>query len=120
MPAHDTASIGSRTLCDKLYAALMQRIPRLQRSMTKQWCALYETGGTRFAYIAHRKTSNSLEIWCSGDVDSLIKNSYMKVVPRSKIGAGWEDRFPARFKVDNETQIESAADLLYFISYKNG
>jgi len=118
MPAHELASRGSKNLCDELYAALTRKIPRLQRSMTKQWCALHEAGGTRFAYIAHRKTTDHIQIWCAGDVDALIRNPYLRVTPRSKFREGWEDKYPARFTLAREDQIDAAADLLFFISYK--
>jgi len=118
MSAHELASKGSQSLCNKLFDSLMRRIPRIERSMTKQWCAFFEKGNNRFAYVAHRKTTNSIQIWCAGDVDALINNKYLKVIPRTIIRGGWEENYPARFTVESADQIESAADLLYFISYK--
>lgn len=118
MLAHELASKGSQVLCDKLFSALKHRIPRVECSMTKQWCALFESGRNRFAYVAHRKTSDSIQIWCAGDVDSLVKNKYLIVIPRNKIRGGWEENFPARFTVDSDTLIDPAADLLFSISYK--
>ncbi|RQW86468.1 MAG: hypothetical protein EHM79_09680 [Geobacter sp.] len=118
MSAHFKASVESRNLCESLFLALKRKIAKLERGHTKQWCALYELGGNRFAYISHRKTDASIQIWCAGDVDALKKNPYIKVLPRDNIKKGWEERFPARFSIEKESQVQAAAELLFSISYK--
>ena len=55
MSGHSKACSGSRNLCDQLFEQLSIRIPRLNRSQTKQWCGLHQLSRSRFAYIAHKK-----------------------------------------------------------------
>lgn len=73
MSAHSEASYGSQHLCQKLFDNLAISIPRLKRQQTKRWCALFEPGRNRFAYVSHRKRLSRIEVWCSGDVDKLTK-----------------------------------------------
>ena len=97
MTAHNLACTESKDLCDLLFEELQKQIPKLQRRETKQWCALFESGRNRFAYVSHRKQSGSIEVWCARDVDNLIAHTGITVSPRNKIRGGWEQRFPARF-----------------------
>ena len=117
MSAHLSASIESQNLCQKLYDRLQTKIPSLKRTQTKRWCGLYEPGRNRFAYISHRKTISRIEVWCLGDIEDLQRNARLNVIPRDEIRRGWEERFPARFFIDQESNIETACDLLYRISY---
>jgi hypothetical protein len=119
MSDHGSASDGSKIICEKLFNALRKRIPKLQRAETKKWCAFFEPGKNRFAYLSHRKTSSGVQIWCAGDLDLLVRNSFFKVIPRDKIRGGWEERFPARFYLDHEHQIDAAVSLLFSISYQH-
>jgi hypothetical protein len=118
MSAHTEASYESQYLCEKLFEMLLSRIPQLNRKQTKQWCALYDFGRNRFAYVSHRKRLSRIEVWCSGDVDELKKYSSIDVIPRDEIRGGWEEKFPARFVIDDESDIPAACDLLFNISYR--
>jgi hypothetical protein len=118
MSAHSEASYESQHLCEKLFKKLLDYIPQIESKRTKQWCALFVPGGNRFAYVSHRKRLSRIVIWCAGDVDELTSFSALDVIPREKIKGGWEERFPARFIVDDEADIPAACDLLFNISYK--
>ena len=118
MSAHSDACEASQILCQHLYDKLREKIPALVRAETKNWCALYELGRNRFVYISHRKTSRRIEVWCLGDVDALQNDTNLEVIPRKKMSAGWEKRFPARFFIDQEADIEAACELLYRVSYR--
>jgi hypothetical protein len=118
MSAHSEASSESQYLCQELFKGLSEIIPELQRKQAKQWCAIFQQGGNRFAYVSHRKTLPRIEIWCAGDVDELITYSNIEVIPRDKIKGGWEERFPARFVIDDESDIPAACDPLFSVSYQ--
>ena len=118
MSAHSEASYGSQHLCEKLFQKLLDHIPQLEIKQTKQWCALFVPGKNRFAYVSHRKRLSRIEVWCAGDVDELTSFSRLNVMPREEIKGGWEERFPARFIIDDGSDISAACDLLVNISYK--
>ena len=117
MSAHALASTGSKNLCDLLIIELQKKIPRLECARSKSWCGLYEPGRNRFAFISHRKRQQKIEVWCAGDIDDLTASTSINVIPREKIRPGWEERYPARFSIENESDIEAASDLLYRVSY---
>jgi len=117
MSAHDLASTGSKNLCELLIRELQNKIPRLECARSKSWCGLYEPGRNRFAYISHRKRQQKIEVWCAGDVDDLTSATSINVIPRDTIKPGWEERYPARFIIENESNIGAASDLLYRVSY---
>lgn len=79
---------------------------------------MFEPGKNRFAYVSHRKKLPRIEVWCAGDVDKLISYSNINVIPREEIKGGWEERFSARFPLDDESNIIEACHLLFNISYK--
>ena len=60
----------------------------------------------------------TIEVWCAGDVDELIAYPKIDVIPRDVIRGGWENRFPARFVIDDASDIISACELLFNISYR--
>jgi hypothetical protein len=115
---HQRACADSRALCDLLVGGLRKRIPKLQSHETKSWCALFEPGRSRFAYVAHRTASAAIEVWCTGDLEDLTAHKGAKVVPRPNIRKGWNKRFPGRFQVTSPTGIEGACDLLHDVSYQ--
>lgn len=118
MSAHVQASAESRELCDQLFAALCQVIPKLRRSSTKGSCGLFEEGRTRFAYIYHSRVQPQIEIWCRGNVEELQRHSReLVVIPRDHQHTGWEESFPARFRVQRADQLSSATALLTEVSY---
>ena len=117
MSGHFKACENSKSLCNKLYECLSVKIPNLKRVETKGWCALYQLNRNRFAYIRHRKNISRIEVWCLGDPPGLQNNISLEVVSRKEIKAGWAERFQARFFVDQLSEIESACQLLFQISY---
>jgi len=117
MSDHIEASLGSKNMCQKLFDCLAEKIPNLKRSQSKNWCGFYQAGRNRFAYISHRKQSSDIQIWCSGDVEDLLNESRIEVIPREEIKSGWEEKYPARFYVKSDLDIDPACDLLYKISY---
>jgi hypothetical protein len=119
MSAHTFASQESRSLCDQLFAALQQAIPKLQRSCTQASCGIYQEGHPRFAYVYHRRTASQVEIWCRGDVDELKSHDQgLGVMPRGQQRPGWEQTFPARFRIHKTDQIPAAVALLVQVSYE--
>lgn len=117
MSGHSEACNGSRDLCDQLYEELSARIPRLNRSQTKQWCGLYQESRTRFAYVAHKKKSDSLEIWCRGDVRKLRARRDITFRQRNSQGSGWEESFPGRFEVHGPQGLDAAVRCLVEEAY---
>ncbi len=100
MSAHSNASYESAILCDELFEELHKLIPNLQRNPTKGSCGLWQTGRTRFAYVYHSKSMSQIEIWCRGDRDELLRNDPgLNVQGRDTPKKGWEESFPARFRV---------------------
>lgn len=118
MSAHKGACGESQQLCQLLVEELRRQIPKLHCRETKQWCALFEPGRNRFAYVSHRKTSGAIEVWCAGDVDALLAHGGAAVVRRAVIRGGWEERFPARFFLRTSRAIRGACTLLYEVSYR--
>jgi len=118
MSDHMEASEESKSLCDKLYERLSKRISNLQRVETQRWCGLYQPNRNRFAYINHRKRMHRIEVWCLGDPTELQRNTTLNVKPRQPTTGGFSALFQARFFVDHPSEIETACDLLYQISYR--
>ena len=118
MSAHSEASYESQQLCKKLLKKLLGYIPKIECQQTKRWCAFFVSGRNRFAYVSHRKRLSRIEIWCAGNVNELTSFSALDVIPRKKIKGGWEEKFPARFIIDDESDIHVACDLLFKVSYK--
>jgi len=114
---HNEACDGSKDLCDRLFECVSTRIPNLLQLKTKTTCALYQSGRTKFAYIRHRKRISRIEIRCLGDTIMLQKSTSLNVKPvgekRGNLGGG----FQARFFVDQPSEINSACNLLYQVSY---
>jgi len=118
MSAHAKAIRESRAMCDRLYERLAAGVPGLAREHTKQWCALYEPGRNRFAYVSHRLTEDIVEVWCRGDVDKLRSCPGIDVRPRNQIrDKGWEKEYPARFEVYNGQTLAAAVHRLLTVSY---
>jgi len=118
MKAHEKASRGSKDLCDQLFDALQKAIPKLQRAPNTGSCGLFQEGRTRFAYVYHSKAKSRIEIWCRGDVDTLMSQGQgLGVTPRKKQDPGWAQEFPARFQIHSGAEIEAAARFLTDVSF---
>lgn len=117
MTAHAEASSDSKDLCRELFDQLANRIPNLQRRETKRWCALFQPGRNRFAYVGHRKTSGEIEVWCAGDIEHLLDHGGIRVVPRTTMRIDWERRFPGRFFLKTAREVNGACALLYEVSF---
>lgn len=117
--AHSKASLDSARLCDKLFEELGNLIPNLQRNQTKGSCGIWQEGKTRFAYVYHSKTKSQIEIWCRGNKTDLLQNDPgLGIHGREKLGVGWEESFPARFRIYRLEQISVAAKYLEEISFR--
>ena len=117
--AHSEASLESARLCDKLFAELGNLVLNLQRNPTIGSCGIWQAGKTRFAYVYHSKTKSQIEIWCRGDKTDLIKNDPgLGVYGREHPRPGWEESFPARFRIYRSEQIPVAAKYLTDVSFR--
>lgn len=116
MKAHYEASEQSRMFCEKLFEKLSLKIPNLKRSESQNWCGLNQINGPRFAYINHKKRLPRIEVWCTGDPEKLKKFDKLEVRLRDDIRGSWEERFPGRFIIENENQLDDAVILLITIS----
>lgn len=117
MSDHTESCSQSQDLCDALFAQLVRKIPHLQRSQSARWCALFEDGRKRFAYVTHRKRMNRIEVWCLGEFEQLEEHSDLPVKPRTPTTSGWRG-FGGRIFVDDISQIDAAAELLCQVSYQ--
>jgi hypothetical protein len=117
MSGHSLASKGTQELCDALFVALKELLPKLQRNPTKGSCGVWEAGRTRFAYVYHSRSKTQIEVWCRGDAkDLLAKDPGLGVTPRRKQRAGWEESFPVRFRLSYTAQVPIAATFLREVS----
>ena len=118
MSAHSIACRGSQDLCEELYAAVKALAPQLRSGTSERWCFYYAPGRKRFAYVAHYKTTDRVQVWCRGDLNKLQKAGPPLVKPRGRTeSGGWEREFPGRFELTSATQIPAAARLLHAVSY---
>jgi hypothetical protein len=115
--AHQLAARGSARLCDLLFDALRATIPTLARSQAHRWCGFYAPGRRRFAYVAHFKTEDRVEVWCRGDLSALAKYAPPRVRQRGKPSEGWAEDFKGRFDLRSASAIPAAARLLIAVSY---
>ena len=118
MSDHSDSVNDSTDLCDELFSHLARRIPGLQRSQSVRWCALFQKGRTRFAYVSHRKTMSRIEVWCLGEISALADGSSLTFYPRKPTAGGFGRDFEARFFVDYSSQLDDAAQILYDVSYR--
>lgn len=119
MSGHSQACEQSRALCDELYLELRRLIPELQRNSTKGSCGLWRNGYTRFAYVYHSKTKVQVEVWCRGDRDQLLRSDPgLGVRGRDQTRSGWEESFPARFRIHRREQIAESAQFLAAVSLR--
>jgi hypothetical protein len=101
---------GSSSLCDLLFDGLSAEIPDLKRKRLSESCSIYQEGRSVFAYIYHRKRSDTVEIWCRGDSDRLKACAGITFRERNQEGPVF-GVFPGRFSV-NPNQIDAAVRCL--------
>ena len=115
---HSQASRESQNLCRSLYTELSRLIPDLHENATQGSCGIFQKGKARFAYVYHSKTMSQIEIWCRGDKDELMANDPgLEIRSRDNPKPGWEESFPARFRVYTANQVPVAARFLAAFSY---
>ena len=119
MSDHTEASLESTVLCDKLYECLSKCILNLKKVQKQRWCGFYQQDRKRFAYINHRKTMSRIEVWCLGDPIELQESTRLNVEPRNPSSGGFGTQFEARFFVDSISDIDSACELLFTVSYRS-
>ena len=114
---HTFASEKSKELCNILFSKLKKLIPDLQRKQSKRWCGFFKKGRSRFAYVNHRKRLSRIEVWCLGDPVELQKNEGIHIEERKETTGGFAILYKARFFVDEPSQIDDAAHILFEVSY---
>lgn len=115
---HSQASQHSQGLCRSLYRELSKIIPDLSENATRGSCGIFQKGMTRFAYVYHSKTMAQIEIWCRGDKEELLANDPgLDIRGRNNLHPGWEESFPARFRIHTLRQASLAARFLAAFSY---
>lgn len=120
MVDHSEGCNESRTLCENLSEKLKSKIPSLKVSLSGGCCSFSVPNSRKFAYVYHRKVKTIIEVWCSGDMQDLLNQSYVEFRPGvSRTEPGWQTNFPGRFTLDDISKIENAVSLLYEISYKS-
>jgi predicted HNH restriction endonuclease len=119
MSSHSECCNESRALCEGLSEKLKQKIVDLKISQSGDCCSFSVTNTRKFIYVYHRKVKKIIEVWCSGNMEELINQSYVEFRPgTTKIKMGWHKNFPGRFILKRNSEIENAVSLLYEISYK--
>ena len=118
--AHSLAHCASQSLCDLLFEELSRHVPDLRRTSTLRSCGIFREGTPRFAYVYHTKSKPQIEVWCRGVAKNLVDNDPgLGVSLRSKFGPGWEQSFPARFRLHSESLVPKAAAFLLNHSYQD-
>ena len=116
--SHSTASQESQRLCHALFNELAKLIPDLAENATQGSCGIFQKGMTRFAYVYHSKTMAQVEVWCRGDREQLLANDPgLNVRGRDNPKVGWEQSFPARFRIHSLGQALMAARFLAAFSF---
>lgn len=59
-----------------------------------------------------------IEVWCLGEAEELLGYSHIMIEPRNPSSGGFARAFKARIFLNDLLQIDSAAELLYEVSYK--
>lgn len=120
MNHHHSASEGSRRMCERLESTLVSRIPNLLRSESNQWCGFSQAGGSKFAYVNHRKKMHRIEIWCMGEPDELQSYTQLQVHKRQPTTGGFGKKYQARVFLDSPEYIEEVANMLFKVSFPLG
>jgi len=117
MANHSSSCDGSKSICQKLFEALNQRIENLIYEQQDNKCKFKATGARKaFAWInTHGSRSPKIEIWFLGDLDAARKFSTLTIRPRKPTNSSWGE-YHGRFNVENAKQLEQAVELLASIS----
>jgi len=59
-----------------------------------------------------------IEVWCLGEPDTLVKYSRLHIKPRTATHGGFGRDFQARLFVNDQSEIDSVAELLHVVSYR--
>jgi len=114
MPTHLKASIGSRSLCDRLQVELKKSLVDMSVSRSKDTCGLYQTGHNRFAYIYHRSDASLIRVYFRGDpvVQPSDPTGQLAIHIRPRIEKGWDKEFPFFLILEETSNIQVAANIL--------
>lgn len=119
MPSHLNAHAGSRQLCEDLFASLQSKIPDLQLARAKDTCGFYQLNHNRFAYVYHRTDSFHIRVYFRG-IDSarpIDPTGTLDIHVRPKVEKGWDKEFPYFVNVEQRSQVESAANVLFSFAF---
>lgn len=118
MSAHSNCCSNPKDLCQNLFTALNQRVPKLKYEKGKNKCSFGIDGARKkFAWInTHSKRESKIEIWFLGDLDDARKFALLQIRPRTPTDSSW-DEYHGRFDIKNIEQLEQAVELLVSISY---
>lgn len=114
MPSHAGAHTDSQRLCDTLFASMQSRIPNLQVARAKDTCGFYQTDHNRFAYAYHRTSSPQIRVYFRGEIPTppVDPTGTLDIHVRPKVEKGWDKELPYFLIIDQEAQVEAAAQLL--------
>jgi hypothetical protein len=121
MANHLKACASAKSLCQKLFESLNQRIPNLEYEQQKNKCKFKASRARKaFAWVnTHGFRSSKIEIWFLGDLDEARKYPTLIIRPRTPTEGSW-DEYHGRFYISNSEQLEAAIELLFSISYPAG
>jgi hypothetical protein len=117
MSGHSKGSSGSIDLCENLFTALNQRVPKLIYKKGDNKCSLGIVGARRiFAWVnTHARRGSKIEIWFLGSLNEARKFKALAIRPRTPIDSSW-DEYHGRFDIKNTEQLEQAVELLVSVS----
>jgi hypothetical protein len=119
MPSHLNAHAGSRQLCEDLFASLQSKIPDLQLARAKDTCGFYQLNHNRFAYVYHRTDSFHIRVYFRG-IDSappVDTTGTLDIQVRPKVEKGWDKELPYFVNIEQRSQVESAANVLFSFAF---
>jgi hypothetical protein len=119
MAPHSKACSGSASLCDHLFNGLSSKIPNLKRRPLQKSCAIFQDGKNRFAYVYHYKKSDTIAIWCRGDIAKLRALAGSTFRPRRTATDGTWGEFTGSFKVSSLEEIPAAVRCLFEEAYSH-
>jgi hypothetical protein len=118
MANHKRASSESKSLCERLFASLEQRLGHLTYKQGKNKCSIEGTGRV-FAWVnSHSIRTTSINIWFLGSADAAKQFSGLSIHarPNPDEAGGWEP-YGGSFNIKTESQLFEAVELLSTISF---